>query len=276
MTTLEERLTEALHVRADQVRAEHLEPAATPAEATPLRRRALLPALAAGVAAALVIVIAVVVVAGQDDGADQQPADRPTATERPTATDSTSSTPGPRPLPKLLPEDDPGWMAEGRDVTFPDGSIATLGRTELSVTFEGSGAGVSLPDYSGAPGSLSRVQLTFAARPLEVPYGHGYLVRHTSGGFDALDVVVGSAGGGLVVVTPNLNSVPFGISPPLYDTWTSENGAGLYTRVRAGSASRRFEVYRWVTVEEGGDVNLRPRSLGTVCLDLEADTYERC
>lgn len=274
MTTLEDRLAEALHARADQVTPERLAPPATPAEATPLRRRTLLPALAAGVAAA--VVVAVVVVAGRDDDADQQPVDRPTVTES-SDKPPPSTPPEARPLPRLLPEDDQRWVREGRDVTFPDGSIGRLGRTDLTIEFEGSGAGVSLPDYPGAPGSLSQVQLAFAARPLEVPYGHGYLVRHTSGGIESLDVVVGDASGGLVVVTPNLNRLPFGISDPLYTTWTGGNGAGLYTRVRVGGRDpNRFEVYRWGTVTLRGDVVLLPGSLGIVCFDLDGGTYERC
>ena len=140
-------------------------------------------------------------------------------------------------------------------------------------------------ELGGRPARLRGVELRLGQA------GNGVLVDYGDGEYADLVVYVPWVVAGHRVVIPVAPSqdVPLGRGFTADEglanyTWTTGDGAGIYTRVQDGDPSLgRYRVYRWEVSGpgEGGGADaplpyLVPTDLGLVCLDFVDTTAERC
>lgn len=285
-TDLETRLTAALTARTDQVGAGDLAPAQPPSTVRRLRPspRATWTTLAA--AAAVAVVATATVLGSAEDAAAPGPADSPSVVVSDPAPPTTDAG-APRretagDLQQLLDED-AAPLIDG-PLELDEGGTVSIAGPDLRWTFA-DGETVIGELGEDDPARLRGVELQLGQA------GSGVLVDYGDGEYARFSVYVPRASGDGIALAPAVptEAVPFGRGFTegeglAYYSWTTGNGAGIYTRVQAGDPSTgRYRVYRWEVTgpgEGGGPdsavVQLVPTDLGLVCFDFEVNAANRC
>lgn len=285
MNDLETRLAAALDARADLLDPADLSPGEVPSVTRPVTR--LRPALVGGgvlVAAAATVVA--LLVTGTDDGVD-----RPGPSTPDVATDTSEPTPDPTPPPDptpdagpgpvlgvvpdgLLPADETAWSRDGETVAYDDGSTATVTGTRAVVTRDGATLEATLPAETES--GLAPYQLDLGAA------GAGYLVLQSAGEFASNSLLV--VRDGELVVADVQGEAPLGSEyderfGARFETWTTGQGAGLWTRVlvdRADYPANAYAVFGWDVTTGDDGVTMTSRLLGAACFAADGSSYENC